>query len=201
MKTIHLITLLYCALIFCCPAQSNLALTNDVLINESWTRQMLVSYSSLVASSNSIIAAISELQADDPLFWMLHNTNFPNNGGGALMPEYNRRFVFELKTTNGFSIQKTERGKTMSQPPKSLTDSYTGYPGSVAGGYKHYDFPALTNLFNFPSNGVYVFELRCWAWQNSKKCFALSDPIRVKVIAQTINTTNSVLNPKLKPNL
>ena len=201
MKIIHLTILFYCSLAFYCPAQSNLALTNDVLINEGWTRQMLVSHSSIVATNNNIILANSELRADEPLVWMLHNTNFPNNGGGAIIPSYNSRFAFELKTTNGFSIQKTESGKTMSQPPKSLTDIHVGYPRSVYDSYRDYPFPALTNLFNFPSNGVYVFELRCWAWQNSKKRFALSDPIRVKVIAQTINTTNSVLNPKLKPNL
>jgi len=195
MKTIHLTILLYCVLTFYCPAQSNLVLTNNVLINEWSTRQILTSFASVADSSNNVIMVDKELRADEPLFWLLHNTNSPNNGE-ALMPAYNSRFVFELKTTNGFLIPKTEWGKTMSQTPKSLTDIRTGYSRSVINGYWPYTFPALTNLFNFPSNGVYVFELRCWAWQSSQKRFALSDPIRVKVIAQTINATNSVADVK-----
>jgi hypothetical protein len=185
MKKPYLTVLIYCALAYWCPAQPNLSLTNDVIINEFGTRQIFFSFASVEASSNNIFYGDKELRADQPNFWVLHNPN----DKGALLPEYNHRFVFELKATNGISVLKTEMGEKMSTPPKSLTDEKLGKLSSIWNNHygKFYDFPALTNLFDFPSNGVYIFELRCWAWQNSKKKFVLSDPIRVKVIKEDAN--------------
>ena len=45
------------------------------------------------------------------------------------------------------------------------------------------DFPKLTELFKFPSNGVYVLEVRYWGWWRSKHKFMLSPPVRVRVVA------------------
>jgi hypothetical protein len=158
-------------------------LTNDVLVNEWGTRQILTSFASVAASSNEVYIADKELRANEPLCWILHN---PLNGKSAHLP-HGGCFDFNLKTLNGVHISKTEQGERLIAHPKSLTNVYSGNFQLGRG-----SFPALTNLFNFPSNGVYVFELRCWAWQTSKGRFALLDPIRVKVIAQTINPTNSI---------
>lgn len=196
MKTTYLTTLFYCVLIFCCQAQQNLSPTNDVSINERGTRLILISAESAAAIRNNVIVGDKELLADQPNFWMLHNTN----GKGALLPPYHC-FDFELKTTNGISISKTEMGKQMSEPPQSLTDNKTGKLSSIWNGDygRPYDFPALTSLFNFPSNEVYVFELRCWAWQNSKKQYVLSDPVRVKVIKQDTNSPFPAILPINSP--
>jgi hypothetical protein len=192
MKKTYLTVLICCGFVFWCQAQPNLLPTNEVIINEFGTRQILISYATLLASTNALALGTNafigdkELSADQPNFWTICNTN----GKGALFPEYNHRFAFELRTTNGIPIPKSAMGKRMSEPPKSLTDDKSGKSSLISNFPfgKFYDFPALTKLFNIPSNGVYTFELRCWSWQPSKKQYVLSDPIRVRVIAKTITS-------------
>ena len=192
MKIIYLITLICYGCISWCHAQPNQVLTNDVPVNEWGTRQILISYTTLSSSTNALAAGTNafigdiELRADQPNYWILHN---PSSDRAALLPN-GGCFAFELKTTNGISIPKTEVGDKMIARPKSLTDSRGGNY-QLGGG----SFPALTDLFNFPSNGVYIFELRCWAWQNSKKQFALSDPIRVMVVKEGTNTSPTIVKP------
>jgi hypothetical protein len=177
-------------------------LTNDVPINERGIRQILISATTLLARSNILAASTNafigdkELRADQPYFWLLHNTS--SNQSGGLFPD-GHAFAFELQTINGVVIPKTELGEKMSETPKSLNDWRNGRTKSLSTGeFKIGDFPVLTSLFNFPSNGVYIFELRCWAWQNSKKQFALSDPIRVRVIKEDTNRPPPVMEP-IKP--
>ena len=159
------------------PAQTTLPLTNNVLISEQGMRLALASQESVMRNA---LFGDKEILADGEIRWVLHNTS--SNAMGALF-SHGHMFSVELRTLNGMSIQRTEAGEKMSAVPKSLKDSYTGrvkgpWPGQTDAGF----LPRLTNLFRFPSNGVYVLELRSWVWQRSKKSFALSDPVRVRVI-------------------
>jgi hypothetical protein len=79
----------------------------------------------------------------------------------------------------------------MGAGPKSLTNPYDrgAIPISVwRGRVEVSDFPRLPDLFVFPSNGVYVLEVQCWAWSQTKKRFVLSAPVRVRVIREAMNT-------------
>jgi hypothetical protein len=158
-------------------AQTNQPLTNDVLINEQGMRLALVSAESL---GRNDLAGDKELSVGGEIFWVLHNTS--SNAMGALF-SHGHMFSVELKTLDGRLIPRTEIGEKWSEVPKSLKDSYTGrVKGPWPGKCQANNFGPLTNLFRLPSNGVYVLELRSWVWQRSKKCFALSDPVRVRVI-------------------
>lgn len=190
--------LIYCVFVLYSQAQPRLTLTNDIVINELGIRQILISIASAMASSNNMIIGDKELSADQPNFWILHNTS--SNMSGVMFPS-GHGFGFDLKTTNGIDIPKTAMGRQMSEPPKSLTDWRNGRVKSLSDGeYWSGDFPKLISLFNFPSNGIYVFELRCWTWSNSKKRFVLSDPVRVKVIKQSTKSSPMSLQPKVQTN-
>lgn len=172
-----LITIACLTLTSRCGAQTNLPLTNHILINEFGVRLSVVSPESL--GRNDLVGD-QQVLADGQVFWVLDNTS--TNRIGAMLPR-EHKFSVELKTLGGVSIPRTELCENLSQPPNSLKDSSTArskasLPGSSFLG----DLPPLTKLFRFPSNGVYVLEFRVWAWQRSKKSFALSDPVRVRVV-------------------
>jgi len=145
---------------------------------------IFVGLASAAGISNNLILGDKELRADQSNFLLLENTF--SNMSGVLFPHHS--LAFELKTTNGIIIPKTDVGNIMSEAPNSLTNNRTDQPLSVwPGEFKALDFPALTDLFNFPSNGVYLFELRCWTWSKSNRQYVLCDPIRLRVIKGVTN--------------
>ena len=160
-----------------CRAQTNLPLTNHVLINEDGVRVFVASLESLRRND---LRGDRQVLADEDVYWMLDNTL--SNRAGAMFPR-GHMFSVELKTLDGVSIPRTQLGEKRSQPPKSLKDSSTGISkASLPGPSFLGDIPTLTNLFRFPSNGVYLLEFRTWTWQRSKKSFVLSNPVRVRVV-------------------
>lgn len=94
-------------------------------------------------------------------------------------------FDFKLLAQNGIAIPKTSRGKAVSGGPKSRTDlganPFVRRVGASPGGVVAMDFPKLTDLFIFPSNGIYLFEMRYWTWNHEKKRFVLSPPARMRI--------------------
>jgi hypothetical protein len=166
-------------------AQSHFVLTNNVPITEGGMRL-------IISGGNSpwidATAAPKELKAGAPVFWILNNTS--SNEPSLLWLGGSNSFVVSLKTTNGLSVSKTARGAGMGAGPKSLTDPYTRGAkriGPSPGHIDAMDFPRLTELFNFPSNGVYVLEVQCWAWSQTKQKFVLSSPVTVRVLQNETN--------------
>jgi hypothetical protein len=130
-----------------------------------------------------------QLDADKDLYCMLHNAS--SNTIGVVFLGITNSFDFKLFDANGMEIPKTVEGKLMSVGPTSVTNfaanPYIGHMGGPPETLSAGAFPHLTNLFQFPSDGLYIFELRYWAWINSKNRFVLSDPVRLRVIKKDSN--------------
>jgi hypothetical protein len=128
----------------------------------------------------------TEVIADKPLTWYLRAT-VTNTWASVFFLGMSNSFAFDLKTPDGFSIPKTAKGNGMNQGPASLT-SFRANRFWRREGTGFSDFPKLTALFNFPSNGIYFLEFRYWTWNSNK--FSLSNPVRLRVIKEA--STNDV---------
>ena len=193
MKPIFLPTFAFCAFVAFAQNQTPQLLTNDVLINNAGMRLIITDEET--PASLKAMAADKEVFADRPMYWMLHNTS-SNQWQSVLYLGITNSFDFDMKTTNGFFVPKTANGKTLSVGPKSLTNINAGRAIRIREGMQ--DFPQLTELFNFPSNGVYILEVRYWSWDSAKRKFELTEPVRLRVIKQenrtsplSINATNT----------
>jgi hypothetical protein len=174
--------LIFAALMELAQGQTSLNLTNDVPITEGGMRMIIRSGE---FPWGDLRTAAKELKAEAPVCWVLRNTS--SNEPSVLLPRPLSCFVVDLKTTNGMPIAKTAKGRAMGAGPKSLTSPRGGRRiGPTPGHIDAMDFPRLTELFEFPSNGVYVLEVRCWAWSLGKKQFVLSPPVRVRVIRESM---------------
>lgn len=183
MKASLIPTMVLLAFAALADAQSNL--TNDVPITEGGMR-LIISGGDLPWIDPT--AAPKELKVEAPMSWILHSAS--SNAYALLWLRGSNSFVVNLTTTNGIAVPKTARGRNMGRGPKSLTNRYDrgAIPISVwHGRVEVSDFPPLTNLFVFPSNGVYVLQVQCWAWSQSKKQFVLSSPLRVGVIKDAVS--------------
>ena len=174
-------------------SQSSQLLTNDVPIGTGGMRLIITDNDD--ATSTQEISSQLELSADKDAHWVLHNSS-SNFWQSVVFKGMNNSFAFELRTTNGISIPKSAKGKAMSVGSKSLTNIYAGRTVRIGEGMQ--DFPKLTEVFNFPSNGVYILEVRYWSWNSTKQKFELTEPVRLKVIKQdnrtspvSINATNT----------
>ena len=160
-------------------AQANLSLTNDVPI---------VDYGMRLAFCNSDIDMTDPqhifdqhvLRADRDIEWMLHNTTSNTFLSVVFLGDTNS-FDFHLFSTNGVEIPKTDKGKAMSVGPVSITELQSN-PNIYHEGAGLRDFPRLPDLFQFPSDGIYILEIRYWGWSPSAKRFILSSPVRLQVV-------------------
>jgi hypothetical protein len=167
-------------------AQTNLSLTNDVPIGEYGMR--LVFCDNFFERPNSLpLTDVSDLHAEKELTWLLHNPT--TNKVSVIYIGETNSFDFKVFNTNRTEIRKTARGVAMTAGPKSLT-TLRGNPygsriggGAAPGGYAPFTFSArLTDLFEFPTDGIYLLEVRYWAWSSTKQRFILSEPVRLRVI-------------------
>ena len=161
-------------------AQSKQDLTNDVPITETGIR-LIITGGDLRSADPT--AAPEQLKVEAPISYVLHSVS--PNAYGLLWLRSSNSFVVNLTTPNGIPVPKTARGRSMGAGPKLRTNPFdTGAtPNRLPlGRVDVRDFPRLTDLFNFPSNGVYVLEVQCWAWSQTKKRFVLSSPVRVRVV-------------------
>jgi hypothetical protein len=136
------------------------------------------------AQASSLDAARNdkELLADRPLSWILENTSSKRRS--VVFLGMTNSFAFTVRTPDGADVPKTEKGLAMSAGPISTTNfekNRVRRLGIAAHGVLISDFPKLSQLFNFPSNGVFTLELRYWTWDNAKRKFVRSSPIRVNV--------------------
>jgi hypothetical protein len=177
MKTFLFLTIL-CAFAKMYAGTSDQALTNDVPILQSGMRLGLCEGTFSGSSVESILAK-KELDAESDLTWILRDS-LTNHSGNVVFLGMSNSFAFELKTTNGTLIPKTIKGQAMSAGPQSLTNLREAKAKRIAMGFR--DFPRMTELFEFPSNGVYVVELRYWNWNGFENRFQLSDPVRLRVV-------------------
>jgi hypothetical protein len=136
------------------------------------------------APSFQMMRQDAEINAEVPLCWILRNSS-PNGLNSVVFLGISNSFTFDLKTTNGVSVQKTAKGVAMNAGPKFPTNFRANRVRRIMSGMQ--DFPALTELFYFPSNGNYIFEMRYWNWAFSKKEFQLSSPVRVRVVKSDTN--------------
>jgi hypothetical protein len=137
-----------------------------------------------------------ELDAGAQISWILHNTS--SNYSSVIFLGMTNSFDFKLLNERGEEVSKTKKGKAMSVGPASLTNldknKYIRRLGTKPDGIMIMDFPKLAELFDFPSDGSYVLEVRYWTWFSSKRRFILSDPIRLRVIKEEMKTV-----PNAKP--
>jgi hypothetical protein len=186
MKTSFTSTMALLASASLAQVQPNLSLTNDVPITESGIR-LIISGGDLSWLNPTALPKL--LKVEEPMTWCLHSTS--PNSHGLLWLRSSNSFVVNLWTTNGTAVLKTARGRSMGAGPKSPKDVYDRGAISVREGPGRVDvsdFPKLTDLFIFPSNGVYVLEVQCWVWSQTNKSFVLSPPVRVSVLKD--NATN-----------
>jgi hypothetical protein len=167
-------------------AQASLPLTNDVPIVDYGVRMALCD-DFFDHNFSKPLADVSDLHAEKELTWILHN---PAPGiQSVIFIGVSNSFDFRLFSTSGAEIPKTSKGNAMNVGPKSLT-TIRGNPnanrigeGAPPGGYAPMVFPALLNdLFRFPSNGIYILEVRYWGWSPTKQRFVLSEPVRLRVV-------------------
>ena len=157
-------------------------LTNDVQISESGIRLIITDDYTLRLP---VIVNDQEVKAGRDLYWVLHNAS--TNDSGVLYLGLTNSLTIDLETTNGVPVQKTAMGCAMGKGPTSPTNPLASGAkrlGLGAGKILCSNLPQLTSLFDFPTNGVYVPEVRYWSWLQSKKRFALSEPVRVKVVRE-----------------
>jgi len=167
-------------------AQADLPLTNDVPVVDYGMRMAFCNADFDFTNSMQIVAQ-RELRADADVQWFLYNTT-TNTFLTVIYLGQTNSFDFRLFNANGTEIPKTAKGKAMSVGPKSLT-SLKGNPNVYYQGQGLMDFPKLTDLFHFPSKGIYVLEVRYWGWSNLKQQFSLSEPVRLRVIKEDKDNT------------
>lgn len=164
-------------------AQSETAFTNNVPVGD-YVIRLIVCDNFLDATNVQIMASERQISADRPFFLVLSN---PSTNDTSILHPRESPLAFELRSADGALISKTPKGESMSRQPSSLTSLRTAMrSGPVPGGIQGRDFPKLTELFNFPSNGTYTFELRHWMWDKPEKKYILSDPVRLKVVEHEI---------------
>ena len=149
-------------------------LTNDVAIGD--TRFRLV-----VSDEVTQTAALAdrELEVGRQVMWLLY-TPATNQWNNIVFLGVSNSFALELRTPGGVVIPATAAGKAINAGPRSLTNfraNRSWWIGSRLG-----EFPPIEELFRIPSNGVYFLEVRYWAWSPANKRFALSSPVRVRVM-------------------
>ena len=190
MKTKLLVLVLGCAAIC---AEAEIAFTNNVPIDKYGIRFGVCDNFYAATNTENMLSG-TQVTAEQPLYFVFSNTS--SNDASILFPR-DSRFAFELRTADGALISKTPKGETLSREPSSLTNPFSGIrSGPSSGNIQGQDFPTLTELFNFPSNGVYTFELKHWFWEQSDKKFILSDPVRLKVIKQGRSPGHDANNSK-----
>jgi hypothetical protein len=184
MRTI-LTSFIFCILTLCSQAQTNWVFTNDVAIgNAHWDVKMHFSY----GDKKNI-----EVKAGDVNRLKLWNTVTNIMGYFIIVPRSEIQWSLSpspflhltLMTTNGMMIPSTTQGKPFIIEPKRHTKNMVVTDAT-------WEMPKLTDLFNFPSNGEYILEARIWWWSPPDKRLFLSDPVRIKVIAQNIASTNAM---------
>jgi hypothetical protein len=175
--------------------QANLPLTNNVPVVDYGMNLALCDNFGESHNEYDMLNE-KELKADKDLTWILHNTT-SNNWNSVIFLGMTNSFDFRLFNQDGLEIPKTIKGKAMSAGPKSLSQ-ITANPFVRRVGSSFSDFPKLTELFNFPSNGIYTFELRFWGWAYQKKQFLLSQPVRLRVVKQGPEAAQKG-NPKNSP--
>lgn len=184
------------AVVMYAKAEPTEPVTNAVPIGQEGIRLALTDDLDTPGATFQSMLADQELVADQPIYWLLHNTS--SNWSSFIFLGLSNSFAFELLTTNGIVLPKTAKGKGMSRGPKSLTDFFANRPrrqSVLPGGGSIRDFPRMVELFRFPSNGVYILELRYWVWALPKKTFVLSEPVRIRVL---YHGTNAPLPTVLK---
>jgi hypothetical protein len=123
------------------------------------------------------MATNRQVAVNKPLVWTLHNAS-SNAWESVVYLGMTNSFSFQAATMSGTPISKTLKGKIMSAGPRHLNSlEGNGRVLRIHGGLM--DFPALTELFEFPGNGTYVVEISYWVWDPSRKRFALSAPVRL----------------------
>lgn len=132
-----------------------------------------------------------EMDADGSLVWAMENLT-ANKFNAALFLGMSNSFAFDATTTNGIRVPRTARGDAMNVGPRSTTDLNLNRRKWIGEGVM--DFPRLNELFEFPSPGIYILELRFWNWSMVEKEFRLSPPIRVRVIKRLGDTVPKPAN-------
>jgi hypothetical protein len=170
-----------CALGACGGHRTGQGLANDVQIDPNGMRFGLCDNFWEALDAKAMVSQL-ELSADRPLAWFLHD---PASyiWRSVVFLGMSNSFAFTLKSPDGTPVPKTPKGEGMSAGPASLTDLLANrFVRGRGAGFS--DFPKLTELFRFPSNGVYLLEVRYWAYSRKEKKFSLSAPVRLKVIKQ-----------------
>ena len=169
----------------------NSSVTNDVVVSVPEMR-LIISDDDNVTSFAEM-GRDTEVDADRDLMWVLRNSS-DTGWNRVIFLGMSNSFAFDLKTTNGVPIPKTRKAQSMNAGPKSLTNLRAGRRIRMGPGIQ--DFPRMTELFYFPSNGIYLFELRYWSWSFSNKKFELSPPVRLRVIKQGTNDVSKAASAK-----
>jgi hypothetical protein len=190
--------LLIAFLAVCLPAMSspttvNLSLTNDVPIVEYGMRLALCDNSAEAGTERDMLNE-KELNASKDIYWVLHNPSSTRTS--IIFIGMTNSFDFKLFNTNGVETPKTAKGKAMSLGPQTRTSISDSNPHAsrIGGGMEIREFPKLPDLFQFPSAGIYILEVRFWCWSPAKQRFILSEPVRVRVVKDNEKTV-----PREKP--
>lgn len=130
--------------------------------------------------------------ADVPLYWILSNVT--NRHSGLVYQGMEHTFSLKLFATSGVEIPLTEYGKRMNVGPHpwGLANS-VHLLGLNNGEFELRNFPALTNFFQIPRAGEYLFEARYWYLPNNAGLsgWQLSEPVRLEVIKRPDKITSS----------
>jgi hypothetical protein len=182
MKTTLASTMCICGLVVLAGPEPSFHPTNDVPISAGGIRLIITDEEPM---SIQRMAQDIEVRACSPLLWALHNTS--SNENGVVFLGITNTFSVSMRTTDGVPLQKTLMGRSMGAEPQSLGNLHRNKSVkrlrlSPAGGTQINDFPTLTELFHFPSNGIYHFEVRYWAWSPASRQFKLSTPVSLRVV-------------------
>jgi hypothetical protein len=129
-----------------------------------------------------------ELHLGNSIFWFLHNAG--TNDAYPIFLGMKRTFDCRLLNKDGTEVPKTALGKRMGKGPKSPNDLDAnfsilgiGHPGILIGPRQTQtmDFLKIEPMFEFPTNGEYVLEVRYWAWRKELGRFMLTHPVRMKL--------------------
>jgi len=183
------LTYLFFTFAFAANAQTNIFLANDVPIDDRGVSFVLTDEPFTGVTNRYTQFNDKEILADVPLIWILHNTT--NRDSVLVSQGIEHVFSLKLFDLHGREIPLTKMGKTMNSGPiihrKPIAASIHG-TRLLPGGSEDYNFPALTNLFQIPRAGEYIFEARYWfTTDSSLKEWQLSDPARLKVIMRPTN--------------
>ncbi len=166
-------------------------LTNNIPLEQAGLRLVI---SDGDPSKPGTMLTDKELSTGHHLWWMLHGDS-TNPWTSVIFIGMSNSFDLQLRTTNKVLIPKSAKGKSMSAGPQERTNLYSNrFVRRVGAGIQ--DFPKLDELFLFPSNGLYVLEVRYWLWDSSKNEFRRSQPIRLRVVKPG---TNDLHRPNLTP--